>query len=74
MLNNLIDKLKSTIVKDVEFNKSYYAKMALRDTAILFAYCFDNYNIIIDSDQTLDEIFFEIISKFIIKVKGKLNK
>ena len=47
--------------------------MALRDTAILFAYCFDNYNLIIDQDGTLDEIFFEIISKFIIKVNGTLN-
>ncbi len=74
MLNNLINKLKSVIVKDVEFNKSYWAKMALRDTAILFAYCFDNYDMIIDNDRNLDEIFFEIISKFIIKVSGILNK
>ena len=48
--------------------------MALRDTAILLAYCFDNYNMIIDQDRTLDEIFFEIISKFNIKVNGTLNK
>ncbi len=47
--------------------------MALRDTAILFTYCFDNYNLIIDNDRTLDEIFFEIISKFNIKVNGTLN-
>ncbi len=60
-------------MKDVDFNKSYCAKMALRDTAILFAYCFDNYDIIIDSDGTLDVIFFEIISKFIVKVNGTLN-
>ena len=48
--------------------------MALRDTAILFTYCFDNFNIIIDQDRTLDEVFYEIISKFNIKVNGNLSK
>ncbi len=47
--------------------------MALRDTSILFAYCFDNYNMIIGQDGTLDEIFYEIISKFTKKVNGALN-
>ena len=47
--------------------------MALRDTAILLAYCFDNYDYIIGQDETLDEIFFKIISKFNIKVNGTLN-
>ena len=47
--------------------------MALRDTAILLAYCFDNYDQIIGQDRTLDEVFYEIISNFIIKVNGTLK-
>ena len=46
--------VKSNIVKDPQLNSSIYAKMAIRDAALLLAYCYEDFDMIVDMDDSLD--------------------
>ena len=61
-LEEKIEMVKGNIIKDPQLNNSIYAKLAIRDAALLLTYCYQGFDTIVEMDENLDQIFKEIIS------------
>ena len=48
--------------------------MAIRDAGLLLAYCYKNYDDIIELDDDLDKLLSEIIGFIFILVSGNLDR
>lgn len=72
MMNYIMDKIddvKSTIIKSPDLNSSEAAQLAIRDVSLLLAYCYKNYDDIVDMDDELDILFKEIIGNRFIQLE-----
>ena len=52
-----MDAVKEKIVKSPDLNSSRSAQLALRDSALLLAYCYKNFDEIVEFDEDLDKLF-----------------
>lgn len=69
-----IDHVKGSIIKSPELNNSDAAQLAIRDVALLLAYCYKNFDEICDMEEELDKLFKEIIGNIFKQNREVLTK
>ena len=74
---NLIMKkvvsVKGAIIQSPNNNNSRAAKLAIRDSALILTYCYQNFKEIVDIKEDLDKMFKAVISNFLMLASGNLE-